>query len=474
MNSCSRRDDAESSFGVYILDLSADQGKFVEAICLGSGHPLELSSAPEDSRCWLGLVGLDPIFNLREQCAKILELKGLGGTIIAYQPGARSLPLAARCDLLLAGCTEVLDSSLPGFPVQLRTALDRFCRTETARRSVQERVSRTMSECGAVASSDAMLEIFRSVERVSAFSELPVLITGETGTGKELIAQAIYQQDTVRRGKPFVPVNCGALDPELAGSELFGHRKGAFTGAVQSRAGLFRAAHQGILFLDEVGELTPALQARLLRVLQTGKLLAVGDDHEVAVDVRVLSATNRDLRSMVSDGTFREDLYHRLNVTAIHIPPLRERPEDIAPLVSHFLARYGGAGEEAGPDFIYALTRSRLPGNARQVENLVRHGLVYREPGHAITLRDLPPEVLDGLLADTVIPRIPAKAETGVGPDVTTVLEQNGWSLSRSLETLERMMIEAALNAAGGNQTKAASNLGITPRSIYNKLHRRS
>jgi DNA-binding NtrC family response regulator len=415
------------------------------------------------------LIGLSSRTGTPEERALISEWTAVSASVIAYSEGGQSL--ATRCELLLAGCLDILEDGTTEFPSELQAAVQQYCLREGTKRETAAKLAQLMNECGAVARTEAMFEVFRAAERVSAFSQLPVLITGETGTGKELIAQAICRQDPQRRGKQFVPVNCGALDPELAGSELFGHRKGAFTGAVQNRLGLFRAAHHGILFLDEVGELSGALQARLLRVLQSGRVLGVGEDHEVEVDVRILAATNRDLPAMVRDGAFREDLYHRLNVTAIHIPPLRERREDIAPLVEHFLKRYGNGAEKAAPDFLYALERAHLPGNARQVENLVRHALVYREPGQPVRLRDLPAQLLDTLSENGQARRMPPQLENSFHT-MTSLLEENGWNLGKSVEAAERMMIQAALSAANGNQTKAAHTLGITARSIYNKLRR--
>ena len=303
-----------------------------------------------------------------------------------------------------------------------------------------------------------------------------MLITGETGTGKELIASAIHMGDARRMKGPFIPVNCGALDVELSGSELFGHRKGAYTGAAQDRPGLFRAAEGGVLFLDEIGELATPLQAKLLRVLQSRRVLALGDDCETDVDVRVVAATNRDLRAMVIEGTFREDLFHRLNVTAIHIPPLRERREDIAPLVAHFLNMH--AAERWGPevracsDFIHALEAAELPGNARQVENLVCHALVRRTSPNCVSLRDLPDEFIRELSAAAAQRRGPGVSQVRVPLDVADCLDRNGWNLSRSLTHVESLMVQTALAAASGNQSEAARRLGITPRSIYNKLHR--
>src|SRR5262249_49739435 len=242
-----------------------------------------------------------------------------------------------------------------------------------------------------------MMAVFHTVLRISPLSDLPVLITGETGTGKGLLAHAIHQLDRKRCQGPFIALNCSALSPGLAESELFGHRRGAFTGADRDRKGLFRAAEGGVLFLDEIGELDEAVQAKLLRVLQAHRVLGIGDDHEVAVNVRIIAATHRNLEAMVQQGTFRADLWHRLHVLAIHIPPLRERPADLKPLLEHFLEKYQGlrpAGPlSAAPEFLEALTQLPLPGNAREVENLVQWVLVHKDDAAPLTLRDLPVDI---------------------------------------------------------------------------------
>jgi transcriptional regulator with GAF, ATPase, and Fis domain len=317
-----------------------------------------------------------------------------------------------------------------------------------------------------------------------AATDFTVLIEGESGTGKELVARLIHELGRRRKG-PFVAVNCAAISPGVAESELFGHRRGAFTGAQQDRRGLVRAADGGALFLDEVGELDPQLQGKLLRVLQQGRVLAVGDDREVAVDVRVIAATNRDLDEMVRHRTFRADLYHRLNVLTVRIPPLRERPEDVGPLVEHFAARYGGAPHPAATEpFIAALRQARLPGNVRQLENLVRRMLAAHEGAGPLDLPDLPPEILrevaesafaappSPIEAEDAAPDFPALPAGAPGLDPQGVLAAHDWSLARSLAYCEGLLMQAALAASGGNHSRAARMLGITARSVYNKVHK--
>jgi two-component system response regulator PilR (NtrC family) len=290
---------------------------------------------------------------------------------------------------------------------------------------------------------------------------------------------------------PFVAVNCGAINPGVAESELFGSRRGAYTGAHQDRPGLIRSAEGGVLFLDEIGELPVPLQAKLLRVLQESRVLPVGEEREVPVSVRIIAATNRDLPAMIRQGLFREDLFHRLNVLAMHIPPLRERPADVGPMVEHFLGKHRSlnptASPSAGPAFVEALTRVALPGNIRQLENLVRHALVNKEDDQPLTLSDLPSDVWRQLAEETPAgfggptggvagPGAPAGPPAPADPalpfPLVGVLEAHEWNLSRSLRFCERLLLEATLHAARGNQAQAARLLGITPRSVYNKIRK--
>src|SRR5215831_6677459 len=326
--------------------------------------------------------------------AHIRRLRQHGCSVIGYDDGAQAWPLRVRCQVLLAGASWVLDSTQAGFAEELRRLLEQLLQAEARRQEEEHRVKHMMQTLGSVGESPAMMAVFHTVLRISPLSDLPVLISGETGTGKGLLAHAIHQLDRKRCQGPFLALNCSALSPGLAESELFGHRRGAFTGADRDRKGLFRAAEGGVLFLDEIGELDHALQAKLLRVLQEHRVLGIGDDHEVAVNVRIIAATNRSLDAMVQQRTFRADLFHRLHVLAIHIPPLRERPADLKPLIEHFLEKYQGlrptGALSADPEFIEALTQLQLPGNARQLENLVRWALIHKNDDTSLTLRDLP------------------------------------------------------------------------------------
>jgi two-component system, NtrC family, response regulator len=421
----------------------------------------------------------------------MLRLTRQGFRVICYEDGAQSWPLSVRCQLLLAGSSWLLDSTNAEFASELRCLLTQLLQAEVGRRDEEEQVKRVMKQLGSVGESRAIMAVFQMVCRVSSLSDLPILVTGETGTGKELLARAIYQLDLKRRHGPFVAVNCSAISPGLAESELFGHRRGAFTGADRDRRGLIRSAEGGVLFLDEIGELDDGLQVKLLRVLQENRVLGVGEDREVAISVRIIAATNRDLEAMVQQRAFRADLFHRLHVLAIHIPPLRERPADLEPLIEHFLMKYRFLRPEGTvsvhPDFIAALAQLELPGNARQLENLVRWALVNKDDDTALNLHDLPLDIWQELSKQGIGPLVPpgpaVAANRGqestpetqrsdVPASIMSLLDLNDWNLSRSLQYCEKLLLEAALQRAQGNQSQAARLLGITPRSVYNKLHK--
>jgi two-component system, NtrC family, response regulator AtoC len=298
-----------------------------------------------------------------------------------------------------------------------------------------------------VGRSPAMLRVFKTVGRVAAASE-PALILGESGTGKELVANAIHANGD-RAGKPFVKVNCAALSPALLESELFGHEKGAFTGAVARRRGRFEQADGGTLFLDEVGELGIDLQAKLLRVLQAGTFERVGGEETLRADVRLIAATNRDLPALIAEGKFREDLYYRLNVVAVELPPLRERRDDVPLLAEHFVRRlarkYGWPNLALTPDAMQALCGQPWPGNVRQLQNaLARAAILTR--GRVILADDL---------------RLPAGQTQQAAPSLC---------LKEILAETERRVIAEALAQTGWNRTRAAELLRISRRQLFDKV----
>ena len=412
----------------------------------------------------------------------IRDLKAQGFKVVACEEGAGSWPIKTKCMPLLAGAVQLLDARSGEFPRDLRQVIEGIMRSEAQKRSEDSEVKATMRRMGLVGESATMLRVFRSVIRFSTLSDLPVLITGETGTGKEGLARTVHRLDPKRGQGPFVAVNCGAISAGLAESELFGHRRGAFTGAERERKGLVRSAEGGVLFLDEIADLELALQTKLLRVLQENRVLGVGEDREAEVSVRVVAASNRDLEQMIRQNVFRADLFHRLNVLFIQVPPLRDRTDDLAPLVEYFLRKYSSLAPNgaltASTDFLEALRHVELPGNVRQLENLVRQVLVRKTTDLPLSISDLPVEVLLQLLGNEERPgaRKPEELDLvdsqSLLTSVVRVLDANGWNLSRSMDICERHALEAAMGRTRGNQAQTARLLGITPRSVYNKLRK--
>ena len=357
---------------------------------------------------------------------------------------------------------------------ELRGAVERAAeRGNLARevRRLRSEVERARGLGQLIGDSAPMVQLISLAERVAG-SDATVLIVGESGTGKELLARTLHRLGP-RADRPFVAFDCSALAPSLLEAELFGHEKGAFTGAVKARRGLFREAHGGTIFLDEIGDVAPAVQNKLLRVLQEREIKPVGGDQVVKVDVRVVAATNKDLKAMVARGEFREDLYWRLAVVPIQVPPLRERREDIPMLAAYILARRAGAAKtsagDAGryPTRISANAMARLcayhwPGNIRELENVLSRAAILCD-GETIRSEDLD-------LAGLSVAAPPAPAASAPAGGAATP----GRSLKRMVDdavrAVERQAILDALERAGGSPTKAAALLGISRASIYNKL----
>jgi two-component system, NtrC family, response regulator PilR len=309
-----------------------------------------------------------------------------------------------------------------------------------------------------VGPSEGTRRILDLVQRI-ANARTTVLITGESGTGKERVARAVHEASD-RHGKPFLVINCGAIPEALMEAELFGHERGAFTGAVTSRRGIFREAEGGTVLLDEIGELPASLQVKLLRVLQERKVRGVGASAEVPIDVRILAATNRNVEEDVRSGRFRQDLYYRLNVIRIEVPPLRDRPEDVRPLAEHFLLRCAAEMNKDSrlfaPDAVRALEGYAFPGNVRELENVVERAVAL-STGPTIGLGDLPQEV-SGAAAQ------PTPALVGLPAD--------GCNLDEVLGEVERRLLLQALDRSGGVRTHAAKLLGVTFRSLRYRLQK--
>lgn len=343
------------------------------------------------------------------------------------------------------GASDYLTKPFPlaDLEQRCRIAADRG-RLRKENRQLRTLIQRARPQTNIIGNSASMQEIFRLIDRVAPTGKA-VLIEGESGTGKELVARAI-QEKSARADKPFVTVNCAALPETLVESELFGHERGAFTGATSRKDGLFEVADGGTLFVDEIGELTLALQPKLLRVLEDGSLRRVGSHQERRVDVRVIAATNRNLQKEVAAGRFREDLYYRINVMSLSLPPLRERPEDLPLLIEYFLE-----GEwELEPDALAALLRYSWPGNVRQLFNALDRATVLADEG-VISVEDLPREVVS--------------ASGNAHP-------ASGASLGHDLATIERTHIIAILQKEKGNKARTARALGIHRRKLYRLIER--
>jgi two-component system nitrogen regulation response regulator GlnG len=322
-----------------------------------------------------------------------------------------------------------------------------------------------------------MQNVFKLIGQLAA-SDATALITGETGTGKELVARAIYHHSR-RSDKPFLAVNCAAIPEQLLESELFGHEKGAFTGATQQRIGRFEQCHRGTLFLDEIGDMTPATQTKILRVLQSGTFERVGGNHPITVDVRVIAATNRPLEKAVAAREFREDLFYRLNVVRVRLPPLRERREDIPLLVNYFLKKFAQDRLDRRPKSISssalkALATYHWPGNVRELENVIHRALVVAK-GEALLPDDLPAEMSAPRGAVTGAAASPALTG-GVDDPALLAAQLFQWARQdpsrKVIPAMERELIIQALKETNGNQVHAAKLLGITRATLRKRVEK--
>ncbi|MGH9947571.1 MAG: sigma-54-dependent transcriptional regulator, partial [Pyrinomonadaceae bacterium] len=337
-------------------------------------------------------------------------------------------------------------------------------RNEEERKTLRHVMARSVKREGFIGRSEKMEEIFRLVDRVAP-ARSTVMISGESGTGKELVAKAIHEASP-RVDHPFVAVNCSNIPSELLESELFGHTKGAFTGAVAAKKGLFEVADTGTIFLDEIGDLRPETQVRLLRVIQEREFTPLGDTTPVKVDVRIIAATNIDLKDAVKNGTFREDLYYRLSVVPIELPPLRDRPEDILPLAQHFIRMYAEENgremsETLSPKVLSLLESYQFPGNVRELENVIERAVVIATSDE-ITVDCLRPEVRDPELAGRMLQETEgASAEIDIA---------HGINFYDEVKRFEVDLILRALEQTGGHQSRAARLLGLNATTLNSKI----
>jgi DNA-binding NtrC family response regulator len=373
-------------------------------------------------------------------------------TEIAIMTGHGSIESAV--DAMKLGAYDYIEK--PFRVEKMRLLLQRMAekvRLVTENEFLRERVNTEDNLDGIIGASANIQDVLRMISRLKD-TRTPVLIAGESGTGKELVARAIHFRGTMAQ-TPFVAVDCGSLVPTLMESELFGYEKGAFTGAIKTKAGLFQAANGGTIFLDEIGELPLEMQAKLLRVLQEREVRPVGSNAPINVEVRVIAATNRDLEAAYREGTFRKDLYFRLNVVTVHLPALRERRSDIPMLVHHFLNRYApGANLQVTPAAMKSLLQYEWPGNVRELENCVARAVTLGDR-QIIDVVDLPPAI---------------RSEGTESPQRSPV--ENGSLSTTALAEMERMTILKVFEQANGDKALAGRMLGISRATLYRKLKR--
>ncbi|RTZ58557.1 MAG: nitrogen regulation protein NR(I) [Gammaproteobacteria bacterium] len=450
-------DDDESIRWVLEQALK-EEGYTVSAYAEATGLPQLLKKGKPDVLItdirMPGLSGLDLLARIQQHCPELPVIvmtaySDLDSAVSAYSSGAfEYLPKPFDIDEALS---------------LVERALAQKAKNQETIESGEQVSGHTM-----IGEAPAMQEVFRAIGRLSRAS-LNVLIIGESGTGKELVARALHQHST-RADKPFVAINTAAIPADLLESELFGHEKGAFTGAVTQRAGRFEQANGGTLFLDEIGEMPSELQTRLLRVLAEGSFYRVGGRNQVSVDVRIVAATNRDLEQRVAQGKFREDLYHRLNVVRIDVPPLRERREDIPALANFFLQQAARElnleDKKLAPETLQAMQSLHWSGNVRQLQNIC-NWLMVMAPGQVIGVKDLPPELREeqgGAEQDGGwLESVRAEASRRLADGKNNVMNDMAAGL-------EQTLIETALAATRGRKQDAANRLGLGRNTLTRKL----
>ena len=456
-----------SSARILVVDDEASLRQMMEVLLRRVGHEVSLASGVREASEILGAspapydlvvtdlmmadgTGLDVIDRARavSNDTQVIVVTAHGSVETAVDAMRRGAYGYLEKPLGVAAARAIVEKAL-----EKRELLRTNASLRTIVRSMQP-----APESGALIGKSPSFQAAILLARRVAPSKAGVLITGQTGTGKELFARAIHEWSE-RKDQPFLVVNCGAIPENLMESELFGHEKGAFTSAASRHEGVFRKADRGTLFLDEVGELPMPLQVKLLRALQERKIRSVGGVQELPVDVRIVAATNRDLSQMVKEKAFREDLYYRLNVLRIHLPPISERREDLETLIEHFRLKFtqeqGKPNLDFSPESLRAMLTYAWPGNVRELENAVERAVTLAQT--KIHVDDLPPEVLG--------------ASTR-GSNEVVGLPPGGIDLEATLERIERSLIRQALERSGGVRTRAAQILGLTFRSLRYRLQK--
>jgi two-component system, NtrC family, response regulator AtoC len=442
--------------------LVVDDEQSIRRLCVTIGNSLGFACTDAES-AEAALEGLDNVApDLILTDLKLPKLTGvellrqikslLPRTEVAIMTGHGSIESAV--DAMKLGAYDYIEK--PFRVEKMKTMLQRMAekvRLVSENEFLRERVSTEENLDGIIGTSANIQDVLRMISRLKD-TRTPVLIAGESGTGKELVARAIHFRGTMAQ-TPFVAVDCGSLVPTLMESELFGYEKGAFTGAMKSKTGLFQAANGGTIFLDEIGELPNEMQAKLLRVLQEKEVRPVGSNEKVSVDVRVIAATNRDLEAAYRGGTFRKDLYFRLNVVTVHLPALRERRSDIPMLVHHFLDRYApGTNLPVTAAAMKSLLHYDWPGNVRELENCIARAVTLGDR-RVIDVNDLPPAI-----------RTEQPATAAMTPQDSTSLS------TTALAEMERMTILRVFEQANGDKALAGKMLGISRATLYRKLKR--
>jgi DNA-binding NtrC family response regulator len=441
---------------ILVVDDDRETCRFMDELLRGPGRDIELAHTPQQALALAERGAFDLVvsdINLNAELSGLDLLRAFKGADprleVVLISGFGTLDTAIEA--VRAGAFDYV--SKPFDIVEVKETVDRALkrRARPAPAAPPAEAAEVAPAHGLIGRSRGMLAVYKQIAH-AAGSDAPVLITGETGTGKELVAHAIHHHGR-RAGRPFVPVNCASLAESLLESELFGHVRGSFTGAVGDKKGVFEQAQGGTIFLDEIGETTPAVQVRLLRVLEQGEVRPVGASRVVTVDVRVVAATNRDLERAVREGTFRQDLYYRLNVVRIAVPPLRERRDDIPLLAAHVLGKMAGAKGQArrlSSPALAALTAYAWPGNVRELENVLER-VAVSPTGDTVDVEDLPAAFREPHPA-----RLEGPLFEGLPP----------------LEEMEKRYLVHVLGVLKGNRTRAAEVLGIDRRTLYRMMER--